>query len=121
MLITAQTFEPPLVERIGPGTDVVFDKVLDSLTHIAQRQAKAVIDALTRWKKGLSDQVIPPASLQQHVSGLLDRNAQMDTKLRLAKRREVGDSHLSYPVTHANTTLGGSNVHILPHPHQHCC
>ncbi|KAF8324255.1 cell morphogenesis N-terminal-domain-containing protein [Cantharellus anzutake] len=83
------TFEPPLVEKIGPGIDVSFDKVLDSLAHIAQRQAKPVIDALSRWKKGLSDQAIPPTCLQQHVSGLLDRNAQMDTKLRLIKRREV--------------------------------
>ena len=101
VLIMAQTFEPPLVERIGPETDVAFDKVLDSLAHIAQRQAKPVIDALTRWKKGLNDQAMPPAPLQQHLSGLLDRNAQMDTKLRLAKRREVGYLRLSYPVTHA--------------------
>jgi hypothetical protein len=34
--------------------DTEFDKLLDSLARVAHKQAKLVIDAVSRWKKGQS-------------------------------------------------------------------
>lgn len=47
--------EPPIVDILGEGVDPVFDKIIESLGHIAKRKPKPVIDAMMFWRKTKSE------------------------------------------------------------------
>lgn len=49
------TMEPPIVEILGEGYDPSFDKVIESLGHIAKKKPKPVIDAMMFWRKTKSE------------------------------------------------------------------
>lgn len=47
--------EPPIIEILGEGLDPVFDKIIESLGHIARNNHKPVIDAMMYWRKTKSE------------------------------------------------------------------
>lgn len=47
--------EPPIVDILGEGVDPVFDKIIESLGHIAKKKPKPVIDAMMFWRKTKSE------------------------------------------------------------------
>lgn len=50
--------EPPIVEILGEGIDPTFDKVIESLGHVAKNKPKPVIDAMMFWRKTKSEAAI---------------------------------------------------------------
>ncbi|KAG6873883.1 hypothetical protein C0995_009662 [Termitomyces sp. Mi166 len=60
--------EPTLLpDLIGPGIDPKFDDTLSSLSKIAQRHAKPVLDSIMRWRRGQQDE-ISPEIIRAHAS-----------------------------------------------------
>ncbi|CCK70439.1 Tao3p KNAG_0E01770 [Huiozyma naganishii CBS 8797] len=49
------TTEPPIIDIIGEGVDESFDKIIESLGHIARKKPKPVIDAMMFWRKTKSE------------------------------------------------------------------
>jgi hypothetical protein len=49
--------EPPLPEYMGPGVDIKFDELLNSLGRIGQRHAKPVLESIMRWRRIQNDGV----------------------------------------------------------------
>lgn len=49
------TSEPPIVDILGEGVDPMFDKIVESLGHIAKNKPKPVIDAMMFWRKTKSE------------------------------------------------------------------
>ena len=47
--------EPPIVDILGEGVDLGFDKIIESLGHIAKNKPKPVIDAMMFWRKTKSE------------------------------------------------------------------
>ena len=47
--------EPPIIEILGEGLDPAFDKIIESLGHIARNKPKPVIDAMMFWRKTKSE------------------------------------------------------------------
>lgn len=47
--------EPPIVDILGEGMDPLFDKIIESLGHIARKKPKPVIDAMMFWRKTKSE------------------------------------------------------------------
>lgn len=47
--------EPPIIDILGEGIDPSFDKIIESLGHIAKRKPKPVIDAMMFWRKTKSE------------------------------------------------------------------
>ena len=52
-----QDHDPLLPVFMGPGVDLKFDDVLQSLGKIAQKHAKPVIDSIMRWRRTQNDNV----------------------------------------------------------------
>ena len=50
----------------GPGVDPTFDEVLTSLSIIAQKNAKPVIDSIMRWRRTQNDLQTPHDILLLH-------------------------------------------------------
>ncbi|PBK70905.1 hypothetical protein ARMSODRAFT_1033874 [Armillaria solidipes] len=49
--------EPLLTLFMGPGVDLAFDGILNSLGKIAQKHAKPVVDSVMRWRKSQVENV----------------------------------------------------------------
>ncbi|KAF9444887.1 hypothetical protein P691DRAFT_806559 [Macrolepiota fuliginosa MF-IS2] len=49
--------DPLLPDFMGPGIDIKFDETLRSLGQIAQKQSKAVIDSIMRWRRSQNETV----------------------------------------------------------------
>ena len=49
--------EPSLPEHMGPGVDIKFDELLNSLGRIGQRHAKPVLESIMRWRRSQNDGV----------------------------------------------------------------
>ena len=47
--------EPSLPEYMGPGVDIKFDELLESLGRIGQRHAKPVLESIMRWRRSQND------------------------------------------------------------------
>ena len=47
--------EPPIIDILGEGLDPSFDKIIESLGHIAKNKPKPVIDAMMFWRKTKSE------------------------------------------------------------------
>lgn len=47
--------EPPIGEMLNEGVDLKFDKIVESLGHIARNKPKPVIDAMMFWRKAKSE------------------------------------------------------------------
>lgn len=47
--------EPDVTVLLGPGSDLAFDKVLQSLGYIARQNPKPVIDSVMFWRKSRSE------------------------------------------------------------------
>ena len=47
--------EPSLPEYMGPGVDIKFDELLNSLGRIGQRHAKPVLESIMRWRRSQND------------------------------------------------------------------
>lgn len=47
--------DPALTDYFAPSLDPQFDDLLRSLAKIAQRHAKNVVEAITRWRRGIGD------------------------------------------------------------------
>lgn len=58
--------EPSLLEYMGPGVDIKFDELLNSLGRIGQRHAKPVLESIMRWRRSQNDGVGPEYS-RSHV------------------------------------------------------
>ena len=54
--------EPSLPEYMGPGVDIKFDELLDSLGRIGQKHAKPVLESIMRWRRSQNDGVGPEYS-----------------------------------------------------------
>jgi len=54
--------EPSLPEYMGPGVDIKFDELLNSLGRIGQRHAKPVLESIMRWRRSQNDGVGPEYS-----------------------------------------------------------
>jgi len=54
--------EPSLPEYMGPGVDIKFDELLNSLGRIGQRHAKPVLESIMRWRRSQNDGVEPEYS-----------------------------------------------------------
>ncbi|KAJ8509477.1 hypothetical protein ONZ45_g8356 [Pleurotus djamor] len=57
--------EPSLTAILASGVDAQFDATLQSLSKIAQRNCKAVVDSIMRWRKSQHD--VPPDIINLHV------------------------------------------------------
>lgn len=51
--------EPSLPEYMGPGVDIKFDELLNSLGRIGQRHAKPVLESIMRWRRSQNDGLGP--------------------------------------------------------------
>ena len=56
------TSEPPIINILGEGIDPEFDKVIESLGHIARKDPKPVIDAMMFWRKTKSEAALSAAA-----------------------------------------------------------
>lgn len=54
--------EPSLPEYMGPGVDIKFDELLNSLGRIGQRHAKPVLESIMRWRRSQNDAAGPEYS-----------------------------------------------------------
>lgn len=52
-----QDQNPLLPDFMGSGIDTKFDEVLRSLGQLAQKNSKAVIDSITRWRRSQNETV----------------------------------------------------------------
>lgn len=59
--------EPSLPEYMGPGVDIKFDELLDSLGRIGQKHAKPVLESIMRWRRSQNDGVGPEYSRSHFV------------------------------------------------------
>ncbi|EDO16702.1 hypothetical protein Kpol_1003p7 [Vanderwaltozyma polyspora DSM 70294] len=59
--------EPPIVDILGEGVDLEFDKIIESLGHIAKNKPKPVIDAMMFWRKTKSEIAIMAAEEVEKV------------------------------------------------------
>lgn len=59
--------EPSLPEYMGPGVDIKFDELLNSLGRIGQRHAKPVLESIMRWRRSQNDGVEPEYSRSHFV------------------------------------------------------
>lgn len=82
--------ETLLTDALGPGADPEFDTILDSVGRVALKQAKLVIEAITRWRRSqTSEQHLPDSVMRRHMPEHVDRTRRLDIKDRLIRRREV--------------------------------
>ncbi|KAL0958389.1 hypothetical protein HGRIS_000531 [Hohenbuehelia grisea] len=73
--------DPSLLESMGPTVDSKFDETLQSLGKIAQKQSKAVVDSIMRWRRSQHD----PVNSEIISSHLSSNNGQA----RSARAQEV--------------------------------
>jgi furry protein family len=81
--------EALLTDALGPGADPEFDTILDSLGRVALKQAKLVIEAITRWRRSQTSEHLPDSVMRRHMPEHVDRMRRLDIKDRLIRRREV--------------------------------
>lgn len=92
MVPKCKDVEPLLTEALGPAADPGFDTILESLGRVALKQAKLVIEAITRWRRSqTSEQNLPESAMRRHMPEHVDRLRRLEIKDRLFRRREVRD------------------------------
>ena len=85
-----QDVEPLLTDTLGPRADPEFDTILESLGRVALKQAKLVIEAITRWRRSqTNEQNLPDSVMHRHMPEHVDRMRRLDIKDKLIRRREV--------------------------------
>lgn len=85
-----QDVEILLPDALGPGVDAEFDTILDSLGRVALKQAKLVIEAITRWRRSqTSEPNLPDAAIRHHMPEHVDRTRRLEISERLVRRRYV--------------------------------
>lgn len=97
--------EPPIVDILGDGVDVMFDKIIESLGHIARKKPKPVIDAMMFWRKTKSE----IASLAaESVDKLINGYENEQAKGIPAKSQPLSYNNISR--THSKTLSNGSKI-----------
>lgn len=95
--------EPPIVDLLGEGVDPMFDKIIESLGHIARKKPKPVIDAMMFWRKTKSEIAGIAADM---VEKLLGEYEAEQNKLVHAKSQQSSSN--VEPNTHSKTMSNGS-------------
>lgn len=95
--------EPPIVDILGEGVDPVFDKIIESLGHIAKRKPKPVIDAMMFWRKTKSE-IAGVAS--EVVEKLLNDYENEQSRPLPSRPNQINQS--TAPLTHTKTLSNGS-------------
>lgn len=90
LTILLQDVEVLLPDALGPGVDAELDTILDSLGRVALKQAKLVIEAITRWRRSqTSEPSLPDAAVRHHMPEHVDRVRRLEISERLMRRRYV--------------------------------
>lgn len=94
--------EPPIVDILGEGVDPIFDKIIESLGHIAKKKPKPVIDAMMFWRKTKSEIAAVATELVEKLLREYENEQMNPAQLR-------GNSGLPNIVpTHSKTLSNGS-------------
>ena len=82
--------EPSLPEYMGPGVDIKFDELLNSLGRIGQRHAKPVLESIMRWRRSQNDGAGPDYSSHAVQSAHTNRGARFpDASAILNERKSL--------------------------------
>lgn len=97
------TSEPPIVDILGEGVDPAFDKIVESLGHIAKNKPKPVIDAMMFWRKTKSEIAYVAA---EEVENLLKEYE--NDQLKQYPSKHHTSSSITQPKTHSKSMSNGS-------------
>ncbi|CDH16934.1 probable Cell morphogenesis protein PAG1 [Zygosaccharomyces bailii ISA1307] len=100
---SSEPSEPPIVDILGEGIDPTFDKIIESLGHIAKNKPKPVIDAMMFWRKTKSEIAGVAA---EEVECLLREYESDQGKPTPSKHQH--SSSISQTKTHAKSVSNGS-------------
>jgi hypothetical protein len=90
-----QDQNPLLPDFMGSGVDTKFDEVLRSLGQLAQKNSKAVIDSITRWRRSQNETVGSEiVRLHEVQSPELSRNRSYDIPSILNERKSLASIHI---------------------------
>ncbi|CDO95547.1 unnamed protein product [Kluyveromyces dobzhanskii CBS 2104] len=111
--------EPPIIEILGEGRDVEFDKIIESLGFISKKNAKPVIDAMMFWRKTKSEvAALAGESLDriiQEYEQYLKNNEQILTASRThSKSLSSASSRLSHRRNNSSKSSTSANSHTDP-------
>ncbi|CCH61428.1 hypothetical protein TBLA_0E03740 [Henningerozyma blattae CBS 6284] len=118
------TTEPPIVDILGEGVDPFFDKIIESLGHIAKKKPKPVIDAMMFWRKTKSEIVSVAAedvekllkeydSEMEHLNSANATHSQQNSTLHTRTRRSythTKTSSVESKFTHRRRNSSKSSV-----------
>lgn len=76
--------EHSLPEYMGPGVDIKFDELLNSLGRIGQRHAKPVLESIMRWRRSQNDGVGP-----EHLRGHVDQSPHTNRGVRFPNSSSI--------------------------------
>ncbi|THH13619.1 hypothetical protein EW146_g6621 [Bondarzewia mesenterica] len=88
--------EPALADFLGPGIDPSFDDILQTLGRIGQKNAKPVVDSITRWRRTQHEPVSSDI-LRHHVgqSPVSSRGVRpQDTTMMLNERKSLASIYI---------------------------
>ena len=82
---------------MGPGVDPKFDELLLSLSKIAQKHTKPVVDSVMRWRR--STETVPEDIIQAHLSQSPISNRgpvirQLDARSILIERKSLASIYI---------------------------
>lgn len=90
--------DPSLVHSLGPDVDATMEGLLDSLAHVAKRNAKAVIDSLVRWRSAVLADQVDVADVRGAMAGtqlgLTASSSVRDVAAVLTRRKQLASAYL---------------------------
>ncbi|PWN94109.1 hypothetical protein FA10DRAFT_226487 [Acaromyces ingoldii] len=90
--------DPSLVQSLGPDVDATMEGLLDSLAHVAKRNAKAVIDSLVRWRSAVLADQVDVADVRGAMAGtqlgLTASSSVRDVAAVLTRRKQLASAYL---------------------------
>lgn len=108
--------EPPIIEILGEGKDIEFDKIIESLGFISKKNAKPVIDAMMFWRKTKSEVAALAAEkldkIMQEYEQYVKNNEQV---LAASRTHSKSSSSASSRLTHRRNTSSKSSTSLNSH------
>ncbi|SCV05454.1 LANO_0H07844g1_1 [Lachancea nothofagi CBS 11611] len=97
--------EPPIVDLLGEGVDLAFDKIIESLGFISKKKPKPVIDAMMFWRKTKSEVAAVAA---ENVEKLIQENDLLRHSSVFQEGTRTLHSGTAALQTHTKTLSSGS-------------